>query len=97
VNYINVTGSFALENSGVPLTVSGSALPVDVVTFLHDSSSFFSSKSEARKMILQGGISVNEQKITDPKTIIDDSYILKDQYILVRKGKQFNLVKIKKG
>jgi tyrosyl-tRNA synthetase len=97
MNYIRVTDSSELENSGVPLTVSGSALPVDIVTFLHDSSSFFASKGEARKMVQQGGISVNEQKITDSKTIIDESYILKDQYILVRKGKQFNLVKIKKS
>jgi tyrosyl-tRNA synthetase len=96
LNYIQVTEPAVLENSGVPLTVSGSALPVDVVTFLHDSSSFFASKGEARKMIMQGGISINEQKITDPKTVIDYTFILKDRYILVRKGRQFNLVKIRK-
>ena len=96
LSYIHATGSLELENSGVPLTVSGSSFPVDVVTFLHDSSSFFASKGEARKMIQQGGVSINEQKITDPKAIIDESYLLKDHYILVRKGKQFNLVKIKK-
>jgi len=97
LNYILTTEPEVLENSGVPMTVSGSPLPVDVVTFLHDSSSFFASKGEARKMVLQGGISINEQKVTDPKMIIDDSYILKDQYILIRKGKQFNLVKIRKN
>jgi tyrosyl-tRNA synthetase len=96
LRYISETEPADLENSGVPLTVIATSLPVDVVTFLHDSSSFFASKGEARKMILQGGVSINEQKVTDPKVMIDESYILKDQYILVRKGKQFNLVKIKK-
>ena len=96
LGYVKDTSPENLENSGVPLTVSGTSLPANIVDFLHDSSSFFASKGEARKMVKQGGISINEQKITDEKTVIDESFILKDQYILVRKGRQFNLVKIKK-
>ncbi|HXB33338.1 MAG TPA: tyrosine--tRNA ligase [Puia sp.] len=95
MQFIKVTGSLELENSGVPVTVSGSNLPVDAVTFLTESSSFFSSKGEARRMILQGGVSINEQKITDPKTMIDESVFVNGTHALVRKGKEYNLIKRK--
>jgi tyrosyl-tRNA synthetase len=95
MQFIQVTGSLELENSGVPVTVSGSNLPVDAVTFLAESSSFFSSKGEARRMILQGGVSINEQKITDPKMIIDESVYVNGTHALVRKGKEYNLIKRK--
>lgn len=93
MEFIQKTGSLELENSGVPVTVSGSILPVDVVTFLAESSSFFSSKGEARRMILQGGVSINEQKITDPKTMINDSIFVNGKPALVKKGKEYNLIK----
>ena len=95
MQFMQVTGPLELENSGVPVSVSGSNLPVDAVTFLAESSSFFSSKGEARRMILQGGVSINEQKITDPKTIIDDSVFVNGKHALVRKGKDYNLIKRK--
>ncbi|HEV2354939.1 MAG TPA: tyrosine--tRNA ligase [Puia sp.] len=95
IEFITSNEPSALEYSGVPVSVSGSTLPVDAVTFLAESGSFFSSKGEARKMILQGGVSINERKITDPKTIIDDDWYLHQKYILVRKGKQFSLIKKK--
>ncbi|HEY4206887.1 MAG TPA: tyrosine--tRNA ligase [Puia sp.] len=93
IEFINSSSDSALLNSGVSSAISGSNLPVDAVTFLAESgSTFFSSKGEARKMIQQGGVSINEIKITDPKTIIDNSYLLKDKYILIRKGKNFHIV-----
>jgi tyrosyl-tRNA synthetase len=93
IGFINTSGDSVLSNSGVPTSTFGSALPVDAVTFLAEcGSSFFSSKGEARKMIQQGGVSINETKITDPKTMIDDSFLLKGKYILIRKGKNFHLI-----
>ena len=46
-----------------------------------------SSKSEGRRLIQQGGLTINEQKIDDFELIIDPSW-LKDDKILVRKGKK---------
>ena len=93
IGFINASSDSVLSGSGVPTTTFGGAFPVDVVTFLAEcGSSFFSSKGDARKMIQQGGVSINETKITDPKTVIDDSYLLKEKYILIRKGKNFHLV-----
>jgi tyrosyl-tRNA synthetase len=96
LQFIAKTEPGLLENSGIPTSISGSSLPTDAVTFLAESGSFFSSKGDARKMIQAGGVSINEQKITDPKTQIDDTWILKEKYVLIRKGKKFHLVKIEK-
>ena len=52
--------------------------------------SIFPSKSEARRLVLQGGVSIDDQKLVDPmKTLILD----KDEYI-VKKGKK-TFVKVK--
>jgi tyrosyl-tRNA synthetase len=93
INFINTSDDSVLLGSGVPSSTFASPLPVDAVTFLAEcGSSFFSSKGDARKMIQQGGVSINETKITDPKTMIDASYLLKEKYILIKKGKNFHLV-----
>lgn len=52
--------------------------------------SIFPSKSEARRLVLQGGVSIDDQKLVDPmKTLVLD----KDEYI-VKKGKK-TFVKVK--
>jgi len=45
------------------------------------------SKSEARRLIEQNGISVNSEKVLDPNLIIDESYI-QDSVIILQKGKK---------
>jgi tyrosyl-tRNA synthetase len=98
IQFIKTASETTLLDSGVPSSVSGSALPVDAVSFLADSGSdFFSSKGEARKLIQAGGVSINEIKITDPKTMIDETFLLNEKYILLRKGKKFHLVIRKPG
>lgn len=69
-------------------------LNISIVDFLM-LTNMFPSKSEARRMVEQNAISINGEKISDPKTIIDSSFI-KDSGILVQKGKkQFKKVVIK--
>lgn len=48
---------------------------------------FLSSKSEGRRLIEQGGISVNREKITDFTAVIDNNSI-KDGSIILQKGKK---------
>jgi tyrosyl-tRNA synthetase len=48
----------------------------------------FQSKGEARKMIQQGGLSVNRQKVTDPAFRFERRHLLHDKYLLVQKGKK---------
>lgn len=66
---------------------------VDPVSFLADTS-IFPSRGEARKMIQNGGVSVNRNKIGMNDTITVSS-LLHDQYLLVQKGKKnYYLVKV---
>ena len=55
---------------------------IGVLDFL-SSTSLFKSNSEARRMIEQGGITIDDEKITDPKLILKE----KEEYI-VKKGKK---------
>lgn len=45
------------------------------------------SKSEARRLVTQGGISINREKVLDPNKMIDDNMI-NDGSIIVGKGKK---------
>ncbi len=51
-------------------------------------SQVFPSKGEARKMVQQGGVSVNKVKITDPAASVDTSALLGGKYIHIQKGKK---------
>lgn len=51
-------------------------------------SQVFPSKGEARKMIQQGGVSVNKEKVTDPNAVIGKDAQLGGKYIHVQKGKK---------
>jgi len=59
----------------------------EIVSFLADTQ-IFPSKGEARKMWQAGGLSINKAKISLEKTLVDNSDLLKDKYILVQKGKK---------
>jgi len=66
---------------------------VDIVTFLAEAA-IFSSKSEARKMVQQGGVSINRRKVGDVAMQVDGGLLLHDKYLLVQKGKKnYYLVK----
>jgi tyrosyl-tRNA synthetase len=48
----------------------------------------FESKGEARKMLQNGGLSVNRKKIDTPTFIIDETLLLHRKYIIIQKGKK---------
>ena len=87
LNFIKSTTAAILEKSGLPTLPYGGEWPVNVVTLLAEAGSF-ASKGEAKKMIQAGGVSINEQKVTDIQTMIDDSHLLNGRFILVRRGKK---------
>jgi tyrosyl-tRNA synthetase len=67
---------------------------IDVVSFLAETN-IFSSKGEARKMIQNGGVSINRKKVDNIQMPINASLLLHDKYILVQKGrKNYYLVTI---
>ena len=67
---------------------------IDVVSFL-TISQIFPSKGEAKKMIQNGGISINRKKISSLDFIIYSELLLHKKYLLVQKGKKnYYLVKV---
>ncbi|MCB9045326.1 MAG: tyrosine--tRNA ligase [Chitinophagales bacterium] len=58
----------------------------DILTFLADNG-LFASKGEAKKMIQNGGVSINKEKIEDVGMMLTAEHLLNDKYMLVQKGK----------
>lgn len=60
---------------------------VNIVDLIAGASAIFPSKGEARRMLKDGGIQLNKQKITEDITV-DSSYLLNEKYLLIQKGKK---------
>lgn len=76
---------------GVPqfeLTASDLHSGTGVLELLAEKTSIFPSKSEARKMITQGGISINKEKINAIDLTITQQHLINNKYILIQKGKK---------
>jgi len=48
----------------------------------------FSSKGELRRTIQGNGLSVNKEKVSDFDLIIDNTFLIRNKYILAQKGKK---------
>jgi len=67
----------------------------DLLVFLTETG-IFESKGAGRKMIQNGGVSINRQKINEVQLRVDKSHLLHNQYILVQVGKKnYYLVEVK--
>ena len=60
---------------------------MDAVSFLAETT-IFSSKGEARKMIQNGGVSINRHKIASVDEMISAENLLHEKYLLIQKGKK---------
>ncbi|RYZ26569.1 MAG: tyrosine--tRNA ligase, partial [Chitinophagaceae bacterium] len=60
---------------------------IDVISLLTETA-IFPSKGEARKMIQNGGVSINREKITDLQMQVTMDQLLHDKYLLVQRGKK---------
>ncbi|HEV7621003.1 MAG TPA: tyrosine--tRNA ligase, partial [Flavisolibacter sp.] len=60
---------------------------VDIVNFLAETN-IFPSKGEARKMIQNGGVSINRNKVESVTDMIDQKLLLHNKYLLIQKGKK---------
>jgi tyrosyl-tRNA synthetase len=67
---------------------------IDIVSFLAETG-IFTSKGEARKMVQNGGVSINRNKVNDASMLLQEGLLLHNQYLLVQKGKKnYYLVKV---
>lgn len=76
--------------NGVPkVTISKedltNGLTVIDLAIMHDK---VPSKSEARKLIKANGFSINKEKVSDEKAVIDTCSLIDDKYLLLQKGKK---------
>jgi tyrosyl-tRNA synthetase len=69
----------------IPLEKLSSGM--DAVSFLADTG-IFPSRGEARKMIQNGGVSINRNKIAGVDARITDQQLLHHKYLLIQKGKK---------
>jgi len=60
----------------------------NVIELLATETKVFENKSEARRLIDGGGLSINKTKVESQQTNIDASFLIKDEYMLVQKGKK---------
>ena len=60
---------------------------VDVISFLVETA-IFPSKGEARKMIQNGGVNINRNRIEDVQLQLNRSLLLHNKYFLIQKGKK---------
>jgi tyrosyl-tRNA synthetase len=67
---------------------------IGLLDFLSKKAGAFNSNGEARRMLKDGGVSINKQKIGEGYQI-SRSDLLNDKYILVQKGKKnYYLIKV---
>lgn len=59
-----------------------------ILELLAEKTSVFPSKSEARKMVQGGGVSINKVKVENHEQIIDESQLINNKYIIIQKGKK---------
>lgn len=58
----------------------------DMLTFMAEHG-VFPSKGEAKKMLQNGGLSINKEKVTDLDARITAAHLLNNKYVLIQKGK----------
>ena len=61
---------------------------IGVIDFLAENTQVFPSKSEARKMIQGGGVSINKTKVETIELKIDTSHLINNKYLMIQKGKK---------
>jgi tyrosyl-tRNA synthetase len=60
---------------------------IELLSFLAETG-IFASKGEAKRMLQNGGLSINKNKVTNVEETIGTSQLLNDKYMLFQKGKK---------
>ncbi len=60
---------------------------IDITSFLAETN-IFQSKGEAKKMVQNGGVSINRKKVDGLQMTVNTSLLLHNKYLLVQKGKK---------
>lgn len=71
----------------IPVALNRLQNGIDVITLLSETG-IFPSKGEARKMMQNGGVSLNRIKAENIQQVVDASHLLHQKYLMVQKGKK---------
>lgn len=75
------------DESAMPTTqISASDLPKGLLALMTEVG-LTKSNGEARRIVQQGGVSINDEKITDPSFEVTEE-IFEDNRIIIKKGKK---------
>ncbi len=61
---------------------------INIIELVAGETKIFNSKGEARRLIKEGGLYINQQKVANLDEVITKNDLLNEKYILVRKGKK---------
>lgn len=61
---------------------------IEPAELLSQKTQIFKSKGELRRTIKENGLSINQEKFTKEDQLIDNSFLIKNKYIVVRRGKK---------
>ena len=61
---------------------------IKLADLLVEKAQVFPSKAEMRKMVQQGGFSINKEKVTDPQAVASPDMLLNGKYIIAQRGKK---------
>lgn len=61
---------------------------VNVVDLLSELTGIFASKAEVRRLMKDNGLSINQEKMSNPDALVDTGFLINGKYIVVRKGKK---------
>ncbi|MFZ5442923.1 MAG: tyrosine--tRNA ligase [Myxococcota bacterium] len=64
------------------------AAGVNVVDLFSEKSNLLPSKGEARKLLQSNALSINKEKVSDPKATVGTAQLINERYLLLQKGKK---------
>lgn len=84
-------GTFLDVFDGVPhfkVSIEELEAGTGIIELLAEKTTIFPSKSEARKMVQGGGVSINKTKIDSHEQTITTKHLIKNKYIIIQRGKK---------
>lgn len=61
---------------------------IPLADLLVEKAAIFPSKGDLRKLVQQGGVMINKEKVTDAYAPVTADMLLRDRYMLVQRGKK---------
>jgi len=61
---------------------------INVFDLFAEKTKVFASKAEIRRLIKDNGLSINQEKFTNSDVLIDETFLINDKHIVVKRGKR---------